>query len=145
MSSVGFEPEGLTQADCDALHFEKNTPPKPTINGRELKFPPYKYMRFPCAMYHATDKESPKLVHREEDERNLRSRGWADSPDEALELAKQREADRAVDAAVRAYDDLKMSDKAKAEVAQLEQETNDFVVEVPEKKRRRSRAEGSDA
>lgn len=135
MSSPGFTPEGMTQEQCDALHFKKNRPPLPAINGIEIEFPPYQFQRYPCAMYHATDPKSPALIHDEDEERNYRSRGWADSPAEAEAISKQREADRAVDAAVRAYDDRRLSDKAKAEVAALEQQTNDFVTDVPAPKK----------
>ena len=55
MSSPGFVAEGLhgpmTQAECDRLHFLKNRPEPPTINGLELSFPPYAFRPYPQAMY----------------------------------------------------------------------------------------------
>lgn len=55
MSSPGFVAEGtngpMTQADCDRLHFLKNRPEKPTINGLEISFPAYEYRPYPKAMY----------------------------------------------------------------------------------------------
>lgn len=136
MSTVGFEPEGMTQAKSDALHFKKNAPPKPTIDGAELEFPPYEFRRYPCAMYHASDPTSPKEITDEDEWRNHRSRGWGDSPDDAKQIAEQREADRMADAAVRAHDDKGMSAKAKTEVEQLEQSTDNVVSEVPAPKKR---------
>lgn len=136
MSSPGFRPEGLTQADCDRLHFLKNRPPVPEVNGEPLTFPPYEYRAFPCAMYHASDPTSPRLVLDAQEKQNFLSRGWRDTPDEAKSFATQAEADRMTDAAVRAYDDRAMSPAAQAEVAALEKQTNDVVSEVPAPKKR---------
>jgi len=140
MSSVGFQAEGidgrLSQADCDRLHRLKNRPDVPTINGIPLSFPPYRYEPYPRALYHASDPTSPRLVRDADEERNLLSRGWADSPATAATAAAAHE-DRtvAIPAAERAWVDRRMSAAALAEVAALEAETDAHVVDVPAPKR----------
>lgn len=42
----------FTDEDSQALHFLKNPPPQPEINGRPLQFPKYEYRPFPAAIYH---------------------------------------------------------------------------------------------
>lgn len=58
MSTTGFIPTGLeghslhdAQRIADELHFEKNRPEPPMMNGRPLQFPAYQYRQFPAAMY----------------------------------------------------------------------------------------------
>lgn len=56
MSTLGFEPDGiggrkLSQAECDALHFEMNGPVPIKINGKPLTFPAYAYRPYPAAVY----------------------------------------------------------------------------------------------
>jgi hypothetical protein len=56
MSTVGFKPDGIdgrkwSEAECDRLHFLKNRPDVPTIDGMPLTFPQYEYRPYPAAMY----------------------------------------------------------------------------------------------
>lgn len=141
MSTIGFEPEGvdggrLSAEACDRLHALKNRPDAPSINGVPITFPPYRYQPYPRALYHATDPSSPRVVKDEAEERNFLSRGWADSPVTAEQAKERAEKAIATAAAERAYTDRNMSDAAKAEVAALEQATDDHVVDVPAPKKR---------
>lgn len=56
MSSPGFQPDSvdgrkLTQNDSDRLHFLRNRPDPPMIDGSPIEYPPYEYRPFPQAMY----------------------------------------------------------------------------------------------
>lgn len=56
MSTEGLRVEtvwGSTfgQEECDQLHFLKNAPEKPSVNGLPIKDPPYQYRPFPAAIY----------------------------------------------------------------------------------------------
>lgn len=41
----------FTEEDSQRLHYLKNTPPVPTINGLPMTFPPYQYRPYPAAIY----------------------------------------------------------------------------------------------
>lgn len=139
MSSPGFKPETvdgrkLTQEQSDRLHFKKNKPDLPQLNGADIEFPPYVFCEFPKALYHAS--AGSRIVEDAEDERAFLSRGWRTTPFQAEDAAKAAEADRMVDAAVRAYDDQHMSMKAKAEIKAHEEATQDVVVDLPVKSKK---------
>lgn len=55
MSTTGFLADGIngkmSQADCDRLHFRKNSPQPMEIDGEPLNFPPYEYRPYPSAIY----------------------------------------------------------------------------------------------
>ena len=132
----------LGDVEADALHVRKNPAVRPweaAVDRGELTFPPYRYQPFPCAMYHATDPRSPVLVRDETEKRIRQGQGWADSPDEAKAVGIQVEADRFEDAAVRAFDDRRVSPAAQAEVAAQEAAVEDVVSEMPAAPKRRGR------
>jgi hypothetical protein len=52
------------QQESDLLHFEKNKPDLPMINGRPIRFPAYTYRPFPAAMYDAWTEETQRLAFR---------------------------------------------------------------------------------
>ena len=145
MSTVGFQPETvdggrMSEEAAERLHALKNRPDPPMINGAPMTFPPYRYQPYPRALYHATDPSSPRLVKDEGDERNLLSRGWADSPVTAEKAAEQHyDTTVAIPAAERAYDDRHMSAAAKAEIAAAEAAIDDHLVTVPVPKKRPGR------
>ncbi len=142
MSTVGFQPETIdggrmSEEAAERLHALKNRPDAPTINGAPMVFPPYRYQPYPRAMYHHTEKDSPKLVKDEAEERNFLSRGWANEPDQAqAAFDAHYDATKAIPAAERAYIDRNMSAAAKAEIAALEAASDDHVVDVPVKRGR---------
>ena len=79
MSTPGYLPDSvdgrrLAQEECDRLHFLKNSPPRPTINGMELTFPPYEYRPYPAAMYRIDAEAGRTLSASEQAERD--ERGW---------------------------------------------------------------------
>lgn len=126
------------QAECDALHFEKNRPDPIKINGRELKFPPYQYRPYPTAMYHATyGVEKPKLVGTDREQRDLEAVGWTTEPTE-MESANNRYLESiADDAAHRAYDDRRLSSEAKAEFHTADAEQGEHhLLDLPAPKKR---------
>lgn len=79
------------------------------------------------------------IVKNDEELRNAMDRGWRMSMQEALERHEAKEKAIAEAAAVRAHEDQKMSEAAKAEAAAAEAATIEHVAEVPEKKRGRPR------
>lgn len=42
----------FTEEDSARLHYLKNAPSQPTINGLPITFPPYQFQPFPKAIYH---------------------------------------------------------------------------------------------
>jgi hypothetical protein len=63
--------------------------------------------------------------------RNFLSRGYVQGLKAAHDALEDSEQQRAVGAAVRAHDDLRMSDAAKAEAARFEDTTVEHVTEIP--------------
>lgn len=166
-----------TEEDSRALHFLKNTPPIPEINGRPMTFPPYQYRPFPAAIYrtwtdsrkrdelitvarmHALDLTRPlerekaesllppwdsRIVQNDRELKDYLSQGWAEEPT-GIRAADQAYQERiANSAAERAYDDLTMSPKAKAEFDAANRANGaDHLLDLPvpplEKKRGRPR------
>lgn len=83
-------------------------------------------------------------VNDEREYQRAREDGWRDSQAEAWAYHTGEEQKKSVEAAVRAYEDSKMSEKAQAEVRKIEETTGaEHVLEVPEQPRRRGRKPGS--
>lgn len=57
--------------------------------------------------------------------------GWTDHPQKALDRLEQQQDDASTAAAVRAYDDQHMSEKAKEEAAEVERKTSQHIAEIP--------------
>jgi hypothetical protein len=134
--------EGLTwneaQAEADRLHFEKNRPDPPKINGREMRFPPYQYRPFPTAMYHETyGIQQPKLVKSDAEQRDLEAQGWTTEPTE-MKAANTRYLEGiAQQAAERAYVDRNMGEKAKQEFHAADVANGDeHLLDLPVPKKR---------
>jgi hypothetical protein len=68
-----------------------------------------------------------------------KSLGWCDSPKEALDRFEAEECQRGEDAAVRAYDDRRLSEQAKSEAERVESTTVRHIAEIPEAPRKRGR------
>lgn len=80
------------------------------------------------------------LVVEDEDQmREAMSRGWRQTPAEAMARFNEKEQALANLAAVRAYEDRNMSDAAKAEAAKLEASTEEHLPEIPEAPKKRGR------
>jgi hypothetical protein len=73
-----------------------------------------------------------KQVESDQDAANHFSRHWAATPGDALAILEHDDREIAKLAANRAYNELRMSDKAKAEVAALEAVTSGHLPNVPE-------------
>lgn len=131
----------MSQDECDRLHFLKNRPDPPQINGMPIEFPPYEYRPFPCAMYHAD--HEPELAKDDSQKKAMLAKGWTDNPADVAKAKDDYIANVvAVDAAVRAHDDRRMSEKARAEftaadVANGEDHLLDLPVPVLNKRRGR--------
>lgn len=159
MSTPGYLPDSvdgrrLAQEECDRLHFLKNTPPKPTINGMELTFPPYEYRPFPAVMYRGTAEGGrslsaseqaeleehgrySRLVQTEAERRELLARGWAETPDGVKSAQTKLDEAVAQAAAERAYDDQRMSQKARAEFHAADVANgDDHLLDLPAPKKR---------
>lgn len=80
-----------------------------------------------------------KVVLSAAEEAHWRARGWFVSPVAAVQAAKALEEDIATAAAHREYEDRNLSEQAKAEIAALEDASEAFVAEVPEKRRARAK------
>lgn len=134
--------EGLTwneaQEEADRLHFEKNRPELPKINGREMRFPPYQYRPYPTAMYHETyGIERPIVVQTEAEQRDREAVGWTTEPTE-MKAANTRYLESiAQQAAERAYTDRHMSEHAKQEFHAADVANGDeHLLDLPAPKKR---------
>lgn len=68
-----------------------------------------------------------------------RSLGWCDDPQAALDQFEREECQLGEDAAVRAYDDRRLSDGAKTEAQQVESTTVRHLPDIPEAPKKRGR------
>lgn len=154
-----------SQEDSDRLHFLKNAPEQPSINGLPMPTPPYQYRPYPAAIYgkwtddrrreelllvarqHQLNLLMPlereraeslipmwdsRLVHNDRELKDWLDRGWADHPND-VEKADLARFQRLQDAAAhQAYDDRRMSEKAKAEFDVADQANGDEpIVDLP--------------
>lgn len=83
-----------------------------------------------------TNRKCQRIVNSDREYEEARVDGWRDTPTEALNYLKGLEDDISRAAAERHFDDRRMSEKAKAEAAAVDEATDQHVAEVPEKKRR---------
>ncbi len=97
------------------------------------------FTEFPQYLYRATRSATggapiiePFLVHDEQERRNMQSRGFVIGPDHAVQALEQSELSIATAAAERAYTDRKMSPKAQAEAAAVDETTIQHLGEIPE-------------
>lgn len=112
------------------LHHKKNAPDHPP--GHEPgDFPPYVYVEYPIWLHHA--KDDSRLAKDEHEEANLLSRGFTRRHDEAgkQEAYAAYELEKSDNAAQRAADDRRMSEKAKAEHEAADAAADDHVLDLP--------------
>jgi hypothetical protein len=105
----------------------------------------FEYREFPKMLYKATQTPNgikltdQQIVDSLVQQRNLESRGFRASQEEALQVVEDANQAAAVGAAERAFSDRKMSAKAQAEAEALDHSTSRHLGEIPEapiKKRR---------
>src|SRR5689334_18013409 len=77
-----------------------------------------------------------KVVASQRDYDIALGQGWVDDPQEAMRRLEAKEDAISEAAAVRAYDDRRMSDKAKAESEAIESTTVRHLTEIPEQPKR---------
>lgn len=109
-------------------HHKKNAPDHPPGHA-PADFPPYVYKEFPRYMHH--EKEDARIVKDESEMLALLSRGWAKQPHEARAAFAAVELEKSNNAAQRASDDRRMSEKAKAEHAAVDDAADDHVLDPP--------------
>jgi hypothetical protein len=98
------------------------------------------FTEFPIMIYRASRPSSggatPILEHvivdNAQQEENMRSRGFVRGPDHAVQMLEQQERELAQAAAERAYQDKRMSEKAQAEAATVDESTINHVGAIPE-------------
>jgi len=107
--------------------------------GREARF-----SEFPIMLYKALRPPTGGppvfehiIVDDEQQERNMRSRGWVRGPDHAIQELEASEQGVAIAAAERAYQDKRMSPKAQEEAAAEDEKTISHLGEIQEKPIRR--------
>jgi len=102
--------------------------------GREARF-----TEWPLMIYRA--KRNPNggppiiehvIVEDEQQERNMRSRGFVRGPDHAIKELEASEQGVAIAAAERAAAELRMSEKARTEAAKVDEATISHLGEIPE-------------
>lgn len=100
---------------------------------------PYTFQDYPLMIYKATRPSSggtpildQHIVEDEQQERNMRSRGFVRGPDHAVEMLEQSERELATAAAERAYQEQRMSAQAKEEAATVDEHTISHLGEIPE-------------
>jgi hypothetical protein len=104
--------------------------------GRELDFPEYEYRAYPKMLFHAERGEV--VVHSAVEHARLAppEAGWCDSPAAAQAFAERLALQVAEAAAVRAYDDRRLSERAQEEQRALDRNTFDDVLDPPVPPRR---------
>lgn len=81
-----------------------------------------------------------RVVQDEREMTRAMQEGWREHPDEAVAFVKARDEAVSTAAAHRAYEDRNLSEKAKREIAEAEQEIDGHVAEVQRKPVRRRKA-----
>jgi hypothetical protein len=102
--------------------------------GREARF-----TEWPIMLYRATRHPNggPPIIEHiiaddEQQERNMRSRGFVRGPDNAIKALEARERGVAIAAAERADADRRMSERAQAEARAVDDTTISHVGSIPE-------------
>ncbi len=83
--------------------------------------------------------ETCRVFRNERDFTLAKSLGWADSPQEAMSRLEAAQDEVSTNAAIRAYDDRRMSSEAQAESAAVEAQSPRHLEEIPVQKRRPGR------
>lgn len=128
----------------DRLHFQKNRPDLPPGYSRDEQAErPYVHQEFPRWIYH--DREPARIVKDDSELANFLSRGWAMQPHEARQAFEAHELEVSNNAAQRASDDRRMSDKAKAEHETADASADDHVLDLPAPKADKKKAKADKA
>jgi|SRR5213592_429459 len=101
---------------------------------------PFVFREYPLMLYRAKRRpeggKDPILEHvtveDEQQERNMQSRGWVRGPDHAITALEDSERGLAQAAAERAYQDKRMSERAKEESAKVDEATISHLGEIKE-------------
>src|SRR5216117_1122689 len=111
----------------ETTHTEFGPPGRPAV-----------YQEFPLMVYRAKRAETGgklilehHIVNDEQEERNLLSRGFVRGPEQAIARLEYGEQELARAAAERAYAEQRMSPKAQAEAAAVDESTIQHLGEVP--------------
>lgn len=109
---------------------------------------PRVFKEFPKMVYKAGRNDVGKIeiterhvVGDEHEERNMQSRGFVATQEGALEAFNAEAKELATLAANRAYQERTMSESARAEAQAFEASSDDHVAVIPEKRKRRTKAE----
>ena len=100
---------------------------------------PFVYAEYPLMLYRAKRRpeggKDPILEHvtveDDQQERNMQSRGWVRGPDNAIKALEETERGLAQAAAERAYQDKRLSERAQAEAAAVDEATISHLGEIP--------------
>lgn len=110
-------------------HHKKNAPDHPPGFG-PTDFPPYEYHPYPKWIYH--ERDGSRIVQSAEEHANYQSRGgWVENPNDTRKAWEALELEKSDNAAQRASDDHRMSDKAKSEHAAADEAADDHVLDLP--------------
>ncbi len=132
------------------IQYQHDSPYAKAMAAWEMDHSPYGppgrqrvFTEFPKMLYRtAPNADSPKMetfiVGDADEERNMQSRGWCLSQQEALDARDQALQAKAIAAAERVYHERGMSEKAKAEAAAHDDATDQHLAEIPETPIRRS-------
>lgn len=97
-----------------------------------------------CLAVQAANKRRQKIVSDEAQERIAKGQGWANSPQEALEVCEAQQIAIAQAAAEANHAAQRMSDQAQRELREANEATEHHVVDVQPKKKRGRPAKGID-
>jgi len=103
---------------------------------------PYVYREFPKMLYRASTvagriEVEQKIVGSEGEELLATGTGWLPQPGQAQDAEVRRQEDLGTAAAERAFDDRRLSAKAQAEAAVIDQATVTHLPEIAEQPRKR--------
>lgn len=142
MSASPIAPHPFDQPtvhDGDALHRLKNTPlsvPDWLVQKLDEAARQYRYQEFPSAIYRYVrgtdghDRIDSRIVQSEGERADYLEKGWALTPTDAKPADDRLQERIAYQAAMRAKDDLRLGEKAKAELEAVEDASEDHVLDV---------------
>jgi hypothetical protein len=142
MSAFPIAPHPFDQPtviDGEEMHRLKNTPiavPDWLTAKLDEATRQYRNQDFPAAIYRlvrsaaGTDRVDSRLVQSESERQEYLAKGWATSPADAKDADTRYQEGIAYQAAMRAKDDLRLGEKATAELEAAEDAAEDHVLDV---------------